>query len=117
VTGVILVGFVGKQEEQGNSILGNILMILSVFAWAIYTLLSKRVNEYDSIVLVSLITFIGTALLLPAVAIELWNQKIPSLSAKAWAAVIYLGVFSSALCFILYNNALKTLSAHRSAIF
>lgn len=61
VIGVILVGFVGKQDETGNNILGNVLMILSVFAWAVYTLISKSVNDNDSILMVSLITFIGTA--------------------------------------------------------
>lgn len=111
VAGVILVGFVGKQAESGNSLLGNVLMILSVFAWAIYTLIAKSMNDRDPVLVVSLITFIGTALLLPAVIIELWDQKIPVLSANAWVAVIYLGVFSSALCYILYANALKTLSA------
>lgn len=117
VIGVILVGFVGKQDESGNNILGNILMILSVFVWAIYTLISKSVNERDPILVVSLITFIGTALLLPAVVIELWDHKIPVLSGNAWAAVIYLGVFASALCYILYANALKTLSATQVGSF
>lgn len=111
VIGVILVGFVGENQTSENGTLGNILMILSVFSWATYTVISKSIKGHDPLLITALSTFIGTAFLLPVVAVELWSSPIPEISGKAWAAIIYLGVFASALSFLLYNTALKTLSA------
>ena len=111
VIGVILVGFIGDDGDSVNNVLGNILMILSVFAWAIYTVISKSIKGNDPLVITALSTFFGTAFLIPTLAVELWDQQIPSITPKACAAIIYLGVFASALSFLLYDKALKTLSA------
>lgn len=111
VIGVALVGFVGRNEKGNDALLGNVLMVLSVFAWAAYTLVAKSVNRYDSIIVVSLVTFIGTLFFIPLVIIENPALDFPPLSRNAWLAVVYLGGLSSALSYILYNNALKTLSA------
>jgi drug/metabolite transporter (DMT)-like permease len=111
VIGVALVGFVGRDEQGNDALPGNILMVLSVFAWAAYTLVAKSVNRHDSIIVVSLVTFIGTLLFIPLAIIENPALDFPSLSMNAWLAVAYLGGLSSALSYILYNNALKTLSA------
>ncbi|RYG23041.1 MAG: DMT family transporter, partial [Chitinophagaceae bacterium] len=111
VIGVALVGFVNRSEKGGNNLLGNSLMIISVFAWAAYTLIAKTMNRFDSILVVSMITFVGTLLFIPLVVIESWNLPLPKISFNAWLAVLYLGGLSSALSYVLYNNALKTLSA------
>lgn len=86
-------------------------MILSVFCWAAYTVIAKSVHHYDPVVIPALSTMAGTVFLLPLVVVELWEQPIPTINGQGWAAIIYLGAFSSALGFILYTKALKHLSA------
>lgn len=116
VIGVILLGFIGNTSGSGN-VWGNILMIGSVLSWAIYTLISKSINQHDPIIITSLVTFIGTALLLPPVIIELWGHPLPSVPLKGWLAIGYLGIFSSAISYVLYNKALKTISAAQAGNF
>jgi drug/metabolite transporter (DMT)-like permease len=111
VGGVILIGFIGNNTEAKNSILGNVLMILSVFSWAAYTIIAKSIPQHDPVVIPALSTMVGTVLLLPLVGIELWGQPVPTITWKGWAAIFYLGAFSSAIGFILYTMALKHLSA------
>jgi drug/metabolite transporter (DMT)-like permease len=111
VGGVFLIGFINTPSNSGNPLLGNFLMILSVFAWAGYTVLAKSVHHADPLMLPALTTIAGTIFLLPLPVIELWGQPFPVIPGKAWAAIIYLGAFSSALSYILYNIALKKLSA------
>ncbi len=109
--GVIMIGFVGEFYGARNALLGNTLMIFAVIAWGFYTIISKSLERYDAVQLTTLSTTIGTLVLIPAVAIELWRTpEFPTISLKAWLAVLYLGIFSSALCYILYNRVLKTLS-------
>jgi drug/metabolite transporter (DMT)-like permease len=112
VAGVIMIGFVGTAPDARDNLLGNVLIILAVLCWAVYTIISKTMETHDPVYLTALTTWIGTACLLPAVLIEYWNKPvIPSISAGGWAAILYLGVFSSAICYILYNRVMKTLSA------
>jgi drug/metabolite transporter (DMT)-like permease len=111
VAGVILIGFIGNNTEAKNNTLGSILMILSVFCWAAYTIIAKSIHQHDPIVIPALSTMVGTVFLLPLVGIELWGHPIPTITGKGWVAIIFLGAFSSALGFLLYTRALKYLSA------
>jgi drug/metabolite transporter (DMT)-like permease len=112
VAGVIMIGFIGGSSEARNEMLGNILVILSVICWAVYTIISKNMQAYDPIYLAAYATWIGTAFLIPAVIIEYYNNPfIPSLSTNGWMAILYLGVLSSAVCYVLYNQVMKILSA------
>jgi drug/metabolite transporter (DMT)-like permease len=111
VIGVLMIGFVGEFFGARNAILGNTLMIFAVLAWGFYTIISKSLEQYDAVQLTTLSTTIGTLVLIPAVAIELWRAPhFPHISLQAWFAVLYLGIFSSAICYILYNRVLKILS-------
>lgn len=111
VSGVILVGFIDNGSTAQNPVLGNTLMLLSVFCWAAYTIIAKSIQHHDPIVIPALSTMAGTILLLPLTAFELWGQDIPVITTTAWWAIIYLAAFPSALAFILYAMALKRLSA------
>ncbi|HTD92178.1 MAG TPA: DMT family transporter [Chitinophagaceae bacterium] len=113
LAGVILIGFISPGKSGGNSLFGNLLMIAAVICWAVYTILSKRVAQTDSIWLTTRLTVIGTILLLPAVLIEMWRQPLPQIGATGWAAIIYMGIFPSAISYLWYNNALKHISATR----
>jgi len=111
VTGVVMIGFVGEFFGARNALFGNTLMIFAVLSWGFYTIISKSLEQYDAVVLTTMSTTIGTIGLLPAVAIELWRQPaLPSISLTGWISVIYLGVFSSAICYVLYNRVIKVLS-------
>lgn len=112
VIGVTMIGFIGISPDARNSLLGNVLMIFAVLSWGAYTILSKSMQQYDPVYMTSMTTWIGTVCLIPAVVIELWNKPaMPVISAGGWLALLYLGLFSSAICYILYNRVLKILSA------
>ncbi len=111
IAGVVLLGFVGEFSGARNAILGNTLMIFAVLAWGFYTIISKSLNQYDAVQLTTFSTVIGTIGLIPAAAIEIRKMpEWPVISVNVWLSVLYLGVFSSAICYILYNRVLKTLS-------
>jgi drug/metabolite transporter (DMT)-like permease len=112
VAGVIMIGFIGTIPEARNNLLGNVLIIIAVLSWGVYTVISKSMQSYDPVYLTAMSTWIGTACLIPAVLIEYWNKPfIPVISLAGWAAILYLGIMSSAVCYILYNQVMKTLSA------
>jgi drug/metabolite transporter (DMT)-like permease len=110
VIGVILIGFI-DVGSAGNSVLGNVLMILSVVSWAVYTVVSKSIHQYDPVTVTTFSTIAGTAFLIPVVLFEQWGRPLPTVSTNAWWSILYLAIFSSTICFILYNRALKILPA------
>lgn len=116
VAGVLMVGFIGQHDNKGN-IFGNLLMLGSVCCWSIYTLISRKMNQYHPIPVTFFITLIGTLLLIPAVVFEGWGKPLPVISVNGWMAILYLGIFSSAISYILYNQALKTLTAAQASNF
>lgn len=111
VIGVILLGFTGEIPEARNALLGNGIMILAIISWGAYTTMAKSMERFDPIYLSTMTIWIGTIGLFPAALYEYWKGGFPVISTGAWSAILYLGIFSSAVCYILYNRVLKILPA------
>lgn len=104
-------GFVGVPKGSPHVLLGSLLMLLAVCCWSAYTLLSRSIKETDTLLATSVSTFIGSALLMPIGAIDMYYHGMPEISLRAWACMAYLAVFASALAYFLYNRALESLPA------
>jgi drug/metabolite transporter (DMT)-like permease len=118
VAGVILITMLNPHDQTlKNPLLGNILMMLSVISWAVYTIISKRLSGNNVIKVTAYSTWIGTAFLIPASVIELWGQPFPVISPPVWGSVLFLGAAASALCYLLYNSSLKILPASTVGVF
>jgi drug/metabolite transporter (DMT)-like permease len=111
VAGVVMLGFTGIVPGARDALLGNTLMICAVLCWGIYTILAKSMQQYDSIYLATIGTWIGTVGLLPAMIIEGWGHALPVITFTGWMSIIYLGLVSSAICYILYNKVVRVLPA------
>jgi drug/metabolite transporter (DMT)-like permease len=112
VTGVILIGFLSHSEsDAGNSITGNLLMIIAVIGWGVYTIISKKVADRDPLLITSLSTLVGSVLLLPAAVYENIGTGWPHVSLTGWLNILFLGVMASGICYFLYNKSLQLLTA------
>lgn len=110
--GIIIIGLLANQGSGAQSTLkGNLFMILASLAWAIYTVISHKVTSVDPLKVTIGIAFTGVLFLVPFALFECWRSGVPSISLKGWLAVIYLGSIGSALCYLLYNKAMETMSA------
>jgi drug/metabolite transporter (DMT)-like permease len=118
VVGVALVSLSAQADSSSrNPLLGNFLMMIAVTAWAVYTILSKKLANKDVLKVTCYSTYIGTILLIPSTIFELWNKPLPSISATGWYSILYLGAIASALSYLLYNRALKEMPAFIVGIF
>jgi drug/metabolite transporter (DMT)-like permease len=112
VTGIILIGFLShKKNDVANSITGNLLMIIAVIGWGVYTIISKKVADKDPLLITSLSTFVGSVLLLPAAVYENWGTGWPQVSPSGWLVILFLGAMASGICYFLYNKSLQLLTA------
>lgn len=117
IIGVLLVA--GIPAANGKATLvGNLLIIGSVIAWAVYTIQSRQMDPgIDALVSTTASFFTGLLWLLPFIGWEYSQHGMPTINPISWVSLVYLGVFASALAYFLWNYALNTVEASLAAPF
>jgi drug/metabolite transporter (DMT)-like permease len=111
ILGVLLIA--GIPSSDGQSVLaGNLLIIGSVIAWAIFTIQAKKLNvDTDPLVSTTASFYTGLIWLLPFIAWEARQIGFPAIQPVSWLAIAYLGIVASGLAYFLWNNALSSVDA------
>ena len=117
--GVLLIvtdGRFTRDVLQLPSTTGDLLVFLSTFTWAIYSVIGRAaLRELGSRRATTSVIGLGTLMLLPFFVAERGWESWPALSATAWVAVVFLGVGSSVAGYILWFAALDRLPTTRVA--
>lgn len=128
VTGMLIAlgGIAVLASENGTSshsasIEGDAITMAGSIGFAIYVVLGKRVAEqYDALTMTAFNHFAGALLVLPAAMHEIWavsSARLWHQPWRAWAAVVYMAVFGSALAYVFYFWLLRYLEASQLAAF
>jgi drug/metabolite transporter (DMT)-like permease len=114
LAGVALV--VGPSRGEAR-LLGDLLMFGAVAAWVAYTFLARHLTErYSSLLVTQTAMVVGALTLAPLAAAELWLRPVARLpSPAAWTGAAFLGVFCSALGYLLWNAAIPALGVTLSS--
>lgn len=116
--GVLLVVLSSSPDRDApRPLLGALFMLSTVFAWASYTVLAKRLAGADQLWITTYTAVAGTLLLVPLVLVESGRQSFPPIPIAVWFNVLYLGAISSAGGYLLYNWSLTYLDASQTANF
>ncbi len=125
VAGVVL-GFLGVTVvifERGvdasmNNVTGNLIIYGAVIAWGFYTVLGKRlIHRYGPIHATSMTLILGTVLFLPIGLVPTMQFAFVSLSGSGWMQILYLGLVTSVLAYMLWYYALGRIEAGKVALF
>ncbi|MCY1273135.1 carboxylate/amino acid/amine transporter [compost metagenome] len=98
---------------------GDLLMLLAVLDWALYTLLMRRWARYlqlPPLVLLGVLILLGVPLLLPLYLLERASGARFVPSAENLAAIGYAALCASLVAYLLWNHALRVIGAARSAL-
>lgn len=115
--GVITI--VGIDDINMTSMLGGISLIIAALTWALMSVLIKRVpSDYSQIVVTTYATFIAFVVLTPFVIPRL-PQIDPNdlMDPTIWGGLLYLGIISTSIAFLLWNRGLQMLNASSGGIF
>jgi drug/metabolite transporter (DMT)-like permease len=118
-SGAALIAFSSKKASgtAHASVRGDLLVVLSMFAGIGWILISKRLMQRHSPLMVTAFVFwLGTVLL---AAVVITTNGVPSLhySTHIWVAVAEQGFFATACTTMLWNWALKRVPASQAGIF
>ena len=117
---VVLVarGQLSGQTDAPSALLGDVLVLLAVVAWAVYAVWGKPYAERYGVVTTTGITIvIGTLLYLPVGIFFSRAADFRALSAVGWGSIAYLVVLTSVVSYLLYYWALAREDASRVAIW
>jgi drug/metabolite transporter (DMT)-like permease len=116
--GVMLVVMASDGSLKGN-INGVLLMFLAVFGAVGYTILAKRlIHKYNGIIITAWQSTFGALLILPFfIVFDLPSIDFTAIRTESIWAILYLGVFGSSICFILFITAIRELGATKANVF
>ncbi|WP_163118447.1 MULTISPECIES: DMT family transporter [Bacillus] len=115
--GVIII--VGIGDLNTSSVLGGISLLIAALTWALMSVLVKRLpSDYSQIVVTTYSTLVALMVLTPFVLPRLHAIDISQLTHPTiWGGLLYLGIISTAVAFLLWNRGLQMLNASSGGLF
>ena len=119
--GVIIVIFSQTGNEtivfDNMFLFGSLLVILSAFCWAIYSIVGKRLlAKYDPFAITTYAFILGTIFFLPVVLPDIVDV-IQNISYSGWLAVLYLALLCSVFGYVAWYYVLSRTEAGKAAVF
>jgi drug/metabolite transporter (DMT)-like permease len=114
----ILKTFEVKGNGQGPTWTGDIFAFLAGLVFALFTVFGKRVTKRHTAITVNTFGYIGGALALAPVTLwQGWAFDFARVTLAGWLAVVYMALFSSVICYLIYYYALMRIPASRVSAF
>jgi drug/metabolite transporter (DMT)-like permease len=117
--GVVVISIWGKAENsiKVEYIFGAIAVLIAALMGALYTILGKKLlDRYNGLSLTVYAILLGSIGLIPLLSYSLIEQ-VSVMSINAWFAVIFLGLFSTIIGYILWYIALEKKTASEISIY
>jgi drug/metabolite transporter (DMT)-like permease len=118
LTGVLLLLLAHGLRALSGLFLGDVLLLGSLLAWVFYTTEGRElVAAHGPIRTSAWSNIAGALLLLPVAPFALRPELLPATSALGLGAVLYLGLGSSLLSYLIWFVALGRTDASKVAVF
>jgi len=128
----VLIGFIGvitiilgpsggKSNTAFGTITGNLLVLLAVISYAMYTVLSKKLQQKSSplsITTMMVITTIVVQSFLIPIDISKYQEVVAKISISSVLGIVYVGAVGTAIYFLLYQKVIQKVNPlYASMIF
>ena len=116
--GVIMVVMASEVRLAGN-LKGILLMFVAVFGAVGYTIIAKRLlDHYNGIFITAWQSTLGLLFITPFfLTLELPHLDFAAILPSSIWAMLYLGVFGSGVCFILFAVGIRELGASKANVY
>ena len=110
--GALLIISGGHMDISSGHLMGDLIGLASAVSFGIFTIASKKISQKYGIMTILSYTFLlGLLQLLPFYILGSHATPLASLSLLSWSSMLFLGVFCSVVCFLIYTYGLKKLRA------
>lgn len=120
LVGIVLV-VVGRGEAltvDPRNLAGDLLMLVASVLWATYTVAGlEPVGRYGALRMTTWTLWVGTPILVAMGIPSLRGTDFGSVPTGAWLGVVYAGLLSIAVAYLLWYRGVKVLGNNRTAIY
>ena len=119
MAGICLITFQKGETVELNP-LGDFLGVAAAAIWGVYSICSRKIAGfgYDTIITTRRTFFYGILFMLCALPFMDFHLSLSALLKPVnLGNIIYLGVGASAICFVTWNYAVKSLGATRASVY
>jgi drug/metabolite transporter (DMT)-like permease len=110
-------GDIGVLREF-NFTSGDLLVLLAVFLWGVYTVLLRKVPvELRGMPLMGYTVTLGTILILPFYLHETLSGRPLPVTPASVASILYVAIFPSVLAYFFWNHATERIGPERTGQF
>ena len=114
---VIIGGQQAAAEPSADRLVGDLMELGAAAGWAASLVVGATVVRTETVLgYVTLMVLIGTAMLLPIGALQQGYRDVPLWRIETWLAAGFLGVFSTAVAYVLFLWAVRRLGAGLAAM-
>jgi len=116
--GVIIILLSGRIEVGKEYLIGDIIILIAVMAWAAYSIFGKPlVEKYGAFRITAYSLSFGSAAYLPFGLYSAINYDYSLSNLNAWLSVIYVALGVSVLAYVLWYWVLKQRDASKIAVY
>lgn len=118
MTGIFLISFSGAKMELNPT--GDFLALLAALVWACYSVLTRKIGSfgYNTILTTRRVFSYGILFMIPNLFLFDFNWDLTRFKNPVCLLnIIYLGLGASALCFVIWNFAVRVLGAVKTSIY
>jgi drug/metabolite transporter (DMT)-like permease len=119
LSGVLVISFWGKKDAslEIDYIFGAIAVLIAALMGALYTIAGKKLlDRYSGLSLTVYAILFGSVGLIPFINSSLIDQ-VSKMSINGWFAVLFLGIFSTVIGYVIWYVALKIKTANEISIY
>ena len=118
--GILLIVTGSKQgiSLASKTFLGDLIILGAAISWGVYTILAKKfLKKYPSTQFTGVMSIIGMVCLLLIGLPNLVSVEWTKVSLIGWMGVIYSGLLSIGLAYLIWNNSVSKIGAVRTAAY
>ncbi len=116
--GVLIIIFEKGISLSSEYTFGNVLIFLAVISWALYSIHGKPlIIKYGAMRVSALAMIGGTLLFIPIGITNTLHYDIASITAGQWQGILYLGIGTSVIAYVLWYYAIGKIDTAKVAVF
>jgi drug/metabolite transporter (DMT)-like permease len=103
-----------ETAGSGPTWLGDFLVFLAALTFSVFAAFGKKITARHSSITVNTFGYVGGAVFMaPLVIWQGWSFPFAQVSATAWLSVVYMALFPSLICYLIFYHAMSHIPVSR----
>lgn len=118
IVGITIVVFERGIDFSAGYAFGNLLILIAVLAWSVFTVLGKpMIAKYGALQTTTAMMIAGALIYFPYGLAHSLDFPFSQLTALHWTGILYLSLGTSVIGYLLWYHALGRIEAGKAAVF